>query len=567
MPSIKDITEPSKVYQQAKEMYHQNAVDYFDELIKKSETNVEANKVTCDHYYQKLKEIEAANKKSRKKGRLKTFLRVLEIICYILIVLIPVGILIHSKIKNSVDTAIKDANEKANKLTNEANELKNDAIKQTATLNSMYDWNVAASLVTKTIPLIETDQYLSNEKLQYLMSKYGYKEHDTNDISTIYVQSGSIVGNPFVIEQNYVQEMAPYIYTGTLIIHWTSYVRDSNGRSHPVTHTQTLVAHVTKPKPFYYLDTWLVYGNAAAPKLTFSRMPTNKKSMSDKDVERMSKKFAKKMDKISKKDHSFTQMANTKFESLFNALDRDNEVEFRLLFTPLAQSNMVDLIRMKEPYGDDFVFYKNHELNYIKTTHAQGFDYSSNPLKFIDFDVAKSREALINYCDAYFQSFYFDIAPLLSIPLYQNHKAREYIYKDNHKARYTSFEVESIANQYDKANFVHKESSTEPILKSSFVKREGDHDVMNITAHTFKAIPHVELVPTLGGDGRLHPVPVTWYEYRPLAKTTPLIVKDYKKSRHEFNQSQNVFANHGAKNVYYQKGLVSALINEANLKK
>ena len=30
-------------------------------------------------------------------------------------------------------------------------------------------------------------------------------------------------------------------------------------------------------------------------------------------------------------------MANNEFDALFNGDDRDNEVEFRLLFTPLAQ--------------------------------------------------------------------------------------------------------------------------------------------------------------------------------------------------------------------------------------
>ncbi|MCQ2792497.1 MAG: hypothetical protein MJ208_03125, partial [Bacilli bacterium] len=510
MPSIKDITEPVKAYQQAKEMYHQNVVDYFDQLVKDSQTNLEANKSTCDAYYKKLTEVDNANKKSNKKGRLKTFLKVLMVICFITIALIPVGLLIKSRIKNKIDVEIQHANDLANKLTEEANQLKGEAIKQTATLNSMYDWNIAATLLSKTIPLIQTDKYFNNEKLQYLTEKYGFAEHKGDDISTKFVQSGSIVGNPFIIEQNYVQEMAPFVYTGTLVIHYVTYSRGSNGQSYPVHHTQTLVAHVTKPKPNYYLETWLVYGNAAAPKLTFSRRPSGVKGMDDKQLSKFTSKFSKKLDKISKKDQDFTQMANTKFESLFNALDRDNEVEFRLLFTPLAQNNMVDLIRMKEPYGDDFIFHKQHELNFIKTAHAQGFDYSNNPALFINFDANKSKEDLINYCDAYFEHIYFDLAPLLTIPLYQNYKAREYIYKDNHKNRYPSFETESLANGFDKKDLVHKDTATDAILKTEFVKRDGDIDIYNIVAHTFKANPKVDIVPTLGGDGRMHPVPVHW---------------------------------------------------------
>ena len=567
MPSIKDITEPVKVYQQVKEMCHQNAVDYFDELIKKSNTNLEANKSTCDEYYQKLKDIEVSKKNSSKKGKFRTFLKVLMVICFITIVLIPVGILIRNHIKNKLDKEIADVNEETNKLIKSADELKAEAEKQAALYNNMLDWNTPATLLTKTIPLIQTDRYFNNERLYYLKEKYGYSEHDDDDVSTVFVQSGSILGNPFVIEQNNVQEMAPFTYTGTLVIHYTTYHRDSNGHSYPVHHTQTLVAHVTKPKPSYYLDTWLVYGNKAAPKLTFSRTPSGVGNLDDKKLAKFTHKFEKKLNKVSKKDMSFTKLANTKFESLFNALDRDNEVEFRLLFTPLAQNNMVDLIRMKAPYGDDFTFYKQKELNYIKTNHAQGFDYSGDPSKFMDFDLARSKENLINYCDAYFESFYFDLAPLLCIPLYQNYKAQEYIYKDNHKARLTSLELESLINHSHYEGLLHKDTATDAIYKTEFIKRDGDSDLMNIIAYTFKAIPKVEMVPTIGGDGRTHLVPVHWYEYVKVSKKTPFKVKDSKKSRYEYGQSENIFGKDKIKNVYYQKGLVSMLIREANQEK
>ncbi|MCQ2795727.1 MAG: hypothetical protein MJ213_00225 [Bacilli bacterium] len=567
MPSIKDITEPVKVYQQAKDMYHQNVLDFYDDLIKKSNTNLEANKSTCDEYYKKLTEIEAARKASSKKGKLRTFLKVLMIICFVLVVLIPVGLLIRSKIKNKIDKEIQNANEEAEKLITKANELKEQAAQQTALFNSMLEWNIPADMFSKTIPLIKVDQYFNNERLYYLKDKYGYTEHDGDDISTVFVQSGSILGNPFVIEQNYVQEMTSHVYTGTLVIHWTTYHRDSNGHSYPVHHTQTLVAHVSKPKPAYYLDTWLVYGNGAAPKLTFSRSPSDKGKMDDKHLSKFTKKFEKQLNKKSEKDMNFTKLANTKFEGLFNALNRDNEVEFRLLFTPLAQNNMVDLIRMNEPYGDDFTFHKQKQLNFIKTAHAQGFDYSADPTKFIDFDASKAKEALISYCDAYFQSLYFDLAPLLSIPLYQNYKATEYIYKDNHQGRYTSFETESIINHFDKSDLVHKDTATDAILKTEFVRRDGDNDIMSVTAHTFKAIPRVEMVPTLGGDGMTHLVPVPWDEYIKVSKKTPFIVRDLKKNRYEYSQTQNIFANHNVKNVYYQKGLVSALLKETSLDK
>ena len=54
------------------------------------------------------------------------------------------------------------------------------------------------------------------------------------------------------------------------------------------------------------------------------------------------KKDEKKTDKAIKGNGDFMSMSNTDFEVLFDALDRTHEVQFRTLFTPLAQNNMVD---------------------------------------------------------------------------------------------------------------------------------------------------------------------------------------------------------------------------------
>ena len=565
MGNVKDITEPVKAYNQIKDVHHQNVVDFFDELIKKSETNVEANKTTCAAYYKKLSDVETSNKQIKKIKRKKNFLIFLCVLCCITIILIPVGILIINHIKNKINTLLSDIDKAIQKTINEANQIKAEAEKQTARLNASYDWNMAALLVSKTLPLIEMDQFFNNKRFAHLRDKYGFTEHNEDNISTVYVQSGAILGNPFVVEQNYVCDIVSHVYTGTLVIHWTSRVSNGRGGYTTVTHTQTLVATVNKPKPMHYLDTWLVYGNAAAPSLNFSRQPSGANGMDDKALARSSKNFSKKLEKISKKDINFTAMANTEFENLFHAIDRDNEVEFRLLFTPLAQKNMIDLIKMREPYGDDFTFVKRKCLNYIKTQHSQGVDFSSNPNMFINFDVEKARESFINYCDTYMQSFFFDLAPLITIPLYQNYKDQEFIYRDNHKSNLTSFEIESLANGFDRKLFAHPDTATEVILKSKMAKSESGTDIVNITAHSFKSIARVTLVPTLGGDGHMHPVPVHWFEYIPISKVTPFAVTSTGMDRLKYlNSNTNTLANYGIKNVYYQKGLIGGLMPKTN---
>ncbi|MCQ2793824.1 MAG: hypothetical protein MJ207_00405 [Bacilli bacterium] len=566
MQTIKDISEPRRAYEHAAEIHHQNVVDYFDQLLKDTKTDAAANKATCEDYYHKLTEIEALEKKARKKKRKRSFFKFLMIVSFILIILIPVGVLLYKKIKHGIDAEIKKIHDDIAVENSHAEELKGQAIAQLAALNDAYSWNLPAELVGKTIPLMQVDTVFDNKRYYQLHDKYGYGVHAGNDISTLYVQSGSIFGNPFVIEMNRVQEMVPRTYFGSLTVTYT--VRTNvNGRTVTTTRTEILHAEIVKPAPYYYVDTWLIYGNDAAPKLNFTRMPGATKDLSAREIAKLVKKSNKELAKRSKKDHEFTKMGNSEFEALFNATDRDNEVEFRLLFTPLAQRNMLHLIKTPTPYGDDFCFVKRGPLNYIKTRHAQTHDYRGNPLDFLDFDLAKAREKFITRCDEYFKNFYFDMAPLMCVPLYQNYKAKEYIYKDNHAdSNVTAFETESLANAYDVTHFMPKDSATEAILKTELVKKEKDHDLVNIVAHAFKSIPQVEMVPRVAGNGRTYMVPVTWYQYLPVSKKTPLMVGTTNDDRKKFisEKHEKLFANSSVKDVYYQKGLVSALFTAIN---
>lgn len=60
-----------------------------------------------------------------------------------------------------------------------------------------------------------------------------------------------------------------------------------------------------------------------------------------------------------KQGRNFTPLANTKFEVMFKAYDRNNEVQYRLLFTPLAQQNMLEILTGKAGFGDDLASTRN----------------------------------------------------------------------------------------------------------------------------------------------------------------------------------------------------------------
>lgn len=148
-------------------------------------------------------------------------------------------------------------------------------------------------------------------------------------------------------------------------------------------HTQTLTASVTKPAPFYGYDTRLYYGNEAAPDLRFSRQPTHANELDEDEIEKTVKRGKKKLEKRARKavgaGTQFTEMGNAEFDVLFGAVDRTNEVQFRLMFTPLAQQNMLELIKSDDGYGDDFAFYKTGCINCIRSEHAQHWQTDTDP--------------------------------------------------------------------------------------------------------------------------------------------------------------------------------------------
>ena len=64
------------------------------------------------------------------------------------------------------------------------------------------------------------------------------------------------------------------------------------------------------------------------------------------------------------------------------------------------------------------------------------------------------------------EALYFDLAPLLCIPLYQQYKPVEYIYDDIFHSNYNAFESETIANTMDGNIFKPEDAITEQILKA-----------------------------------------------------------------------------------------------------
>lgn len=593
--SEKILYRPKELYKtQLKDQYHKGAEKYFDDLTKESKVNKEANKIHVQEYREAEIEEKDAEKKRNSARGLKIFVLVMSIIslvvsavflflgirtpeawyCFLVMAfLLALGILgivwvnVSLKKKQAAAQNILDEKKEATKQKYQS------CVQDMAPLNALFDWNAPAIIMEKATPIIDLDPVFSNKRLDYLMNHYGLKEETSPDVSVVGITSGEIQGNPFILEKVREHTLGTKTYHGELVISWTETYTDKDG-THTRTRTQTLHASVTKPCPYYGYSTRLIYGNDAAPRLHFSRMPNSLSSKGEKDKEKGVSKKMKELRKRAEKEimdgkkNPFSPMDNEKFEVLFGAEDRDNEVEFRLLYTPLAMENTLALLEDKTPFGDDFVMVKDGMINSIASQHSQSFDYSANPANFAGFDYEKMRENFITYCDAYIEHLFFDLAPLLSIPLYQMHKSQSFIYKSTYKSNVTSFEQEVMANGMSEDPFYPEDASRDlPLmLKAISTRKEGKSDRVDIMSYSYQTIERVDYIPVHGGDGFMHDVPVYWTEYIPVEKSTPITVREVGGSRpaymEQISQATSPLRKWlgDAGYAHYERGLIGAFV-------
>ena len=309
-----DMTEPLKVYNYfLKEDVHLAAEAYFDGLVQKNNVDPEYNKQLIRELTKYRKKIEEVQKKLNGKKGLRSFIIFLIVLFFVSALFtlvigiwnwssvwwlifaslgcIALGIAFIFLIKKRINKKIKEIEEQLAKLQQRADEILNEAKNQMEPLNRDYDWNAPAKIFDDAFSLVKFDQYFDQNKFYYLRNKYGFKENE-DSISTIYIQSGSILGNPFLVERNRVREIRDHVYTGSITIHWTTV--SGSGKNRTVHHhTQTLTASVTKPRPEYFTETWLVYGNEAAPRLSFSRQPCPASSYDEKKLKKYVDDFEK----------------------------------------------------------------------------------------------------------------------------------------------------------------------------------------------------------------------------------------------------------------------------------
>lgn len=518
------IFDPLEEFDQKHRNAHgEKTKQFFEKLVQQSGVDVEQNRKTVKQYHEYNENVA----KLRKKYNWLRFFRVLMCIT---VILIPLVIW-------KITPKIKALRAEIAAAAKRAEELLAQAYRQMQPLNRLFSERDALDIIEATIPLMKFAPSFSAEQEADMRINYDFSEHDDPEQSTVDVLAGHYNENPFLFENKLIHSMGMETYHGYRTIYWTETYRDSNGKLRTRTRSQTLHATVTKPKPFYSTQVVLHYCAQGGPDLSFTRDATHLEQKTDKEIEKLVKKgekmLQKKNDKAIRQNSDFTSMSNSEFEVLFDALDRTDEVQFRTLFTPLAQTNIVSLIRSKIGYGDDFNFIKHKRSNRIVTHHSQGRAINLQPSNYVsyDFDIIKSNFVGKNM--DFFKAVYFDFAPLLAIPVYQERPAHSLKPIPDYSQMYALKEYEALANMVDYRYVVHPETKTKAILKSSFVGSKNNVDEACITAYSYDIEKRLDIIPMLGGDGHFHNVPVEWDLFVPLEATNHFYISADEKAKNQ----------------------------------
>lgn len=540
---------PLEAYQHHLRARHAQFVrEHLDELIARSQVDPHQNQATV----QEIQRTQAAFERMQSRVRLwKGVTTLLTVLFWVGLTLCGIGILlklIEHPTPNLTSLIIGAGfvatmtfllkqfwlKEKVHALESQCEELKarhhtllKTAWEQLHPLNLLFTWDTVTDLLRKTLPEIHFDKSFSHQQFLDLIAGHHWNGQLTDELSVCNLQTGHINGNPFALVKGRSMRMSERVYSGTrtVSVRKSHYV---NGKRQSYTSFETLYAEITRPCPEYYMTSFLLFGSDAAPHLTFSRSPSQHSGKEDTFFNRLAKnRTTKKLEAFSRNlddEYGFTMMANREFETLFHAIDRSDEREFRLLFTPYAQQQMVKLLNDTTiGYGDNFHMIKDSFTTLLFPEHLTETDQSLNPVDFWHYDIVEIKRRFINFNADYFKALYFALAPLMTIPLYCQKCSRAERAAATPKFETSSWESELIANAYGEKHFRHPKSATNALLKTK-TTRHGDATVFDVTAHSFSAKERTEYVPQWDSNGHRHNVPVEWIEYTPIKRTQKVIV-------------------------------------------
>ena len=153
--------------------------------------------------------------------------------------------------------------------------------------------------------------------------------------------------------------------------------------------------------------------------LTFERVRSNNLFLPLKEQAILHNLEAKELDRMQTetKDITFTKLEDELFETMFESYNRSNEISYRMMFTPVARNNYINILKNNNlGYGDIYDIKKldKYFLTDVYFPQDESIDY----MFYFDnmVDIKKIRAEFIKSQLRYFRVIFFIFAPILSIP-------------------------------------------------------------------------------------------------------------------------------------------------------
>ena len=218
-----DIYDPLDEYVKTfRPKFEKVARETFAQLAQEAQVDVKANQETCSRLYDTEEELETINKSYWWTRFFCTLLWVVVVISglvlyenkdtidkatFYIIIMVMVAALLCLLIK--IHPQMRRLNNERDELEQSAYDIEQEAWRQMAPLNRLYDWDMLARMITATVPKIEFDPYFTSQRLADLKERYGWDDDFNEERSVIYANTGLINGNPFVLCRTRKMEMAP----------------------------------------------------------------------------------------------------------------------------------------------------------------------------------------------------------------------------------------------------------------------------------------------------------------------------------------------------------------------
>ncbi|UUM25651.1 RDD family protein [Mycoplasmopsis agalactiae] len=538
--------DPNSNYLPLREKFIEETNKYFENSVKKSNISVEECQTLAKNYEA------AANKKEKTSRAVSSFLAWFIVFLVLgLVAFLWFGVVLKFKILDGVIYSSADLAQviiapilgviflglsfglflikfiKNKKQLIKDIIAKGEAYKKVSSaieplLSLLERHGIKEEILQKTMPEIKFDKYLMNEWYNSFVSEYGAQKLLSKSENTYCksLLSGTLFTSPFIFVNKRGWRYVDVDYSGSITISWTeTYYVNNEAKSRQ--RSEVLVATVTKPAPEFSDDNYLLFGSNEGTKLSFFRKPTKVNAMNEREIEKFLRKRGEELTKLTEKaiakNSSFRVMSNTKFEALFDATNRDNEREYRELFTPLAQKNMTNLLLdKKNGYGDNFKFSKSGNVNLIENTQLE---YEDNEIfkEIIECNSYSYNEIFNKFNQKmalFFKEFYFSIAPLLCIPNYIS--SIEKPLNKNNDRTLSYLELEKLAHSTINKSGKNNWTDTEFVVNiSDMHKSDSNFEEFSVQAQGFSTSIETDYVTKMGSDGELHTIPVHWTLYTP----------------------------------------------------